>query len=126
MFAAPGPPSTTTPTFTFTDVTEQAGTHFRHTNGGFGRKYLPETMGSGCAFLDFDNDGWLDILLLNDRPLGSGGDTTRGAPSPKSSGQTAALYRNNHNGTFTDVTPGSGLDVPMYAMGCCVGDYDND
>jgi hypothetical protein len=110
----------------FTDVTEPAGIHFRHTNGGFGRKYLPETMGSGCAFLDFDNDGWLDILLLNDRSLAGTGGAANGRVSPEAHMRTAALYRNNHDGTFTDVTHGSGLDVPMYAMGCCVGDYDND
>jgi hypothetical protein len=117
----------------FTDVTEQAGIHFHHTNGGFGRKYLPETMGSGCAFLDFDNDGWLDILLLNGRSLGrseeSPGDRNNPRsqiPNPRTGIPTAALYRSNRNGTFTDVTRGSGLDVPMYAMGCCVGDYDND
>src|SRR5437899_2460711 len=62
-----------TPAIHFTDVTERAGIRFRHANGGFGRKYLPETMGSGCAFLDFDGDGWLDILLLNGRPLGETG-----------------------------------------------------
>jgi enediyne biosynthesis protein E4 len=110
------------PTVTFVDVTRQAGIQFRHTNGGSGRKYLPETMGSGCAFFDFDGDGWLDILLLNDRPIsetGRAGDRSRPVA-------TAALYRNNRDGTFADVTRGSGLDVPLYAMGCCAGDYDND
>src|SRR5262249_28277925 len=57
------------PTVRFTDVSQRAGIRFRHTHGGFGKKYMPEAMGPGCAFLDFDNDGWLDILLLNGRPL---------------------------------------------------------
>jgi hypothetical protein len=77
-----------------------------------------ETMGSGCAFLDFDNDGWLDVLLLNGKPLAP---TTQPLNHP-----TTSLFRNRRNGTFTDVTRGSGLDVEIYAMGCAVGDYDND
>ncbi|MGC2636166.1 MAG: CRTAC1 family protein [Acidobacteriaceae bacterium] len=101
---------------TFTDVTAQAGIRFRHNNGGFGKKYLPETMGSGVCVIDYDNDGWPDILFVNsaDWP----GHTTKRS--------TPALYRNNHDGTFTDVTKQAGLDVEMYGMGCAVGDYDND
>ena len=72
-------------------------------------------MGSGCAFFDADGDGWLDILLIN------GKDWT-----PRGRRTTAALYRNNHNGTFTDITRGSGLDVEIYGMGVAIGDYDND
>ena len=98
-----------------TDVTAHAGIHFVHHNGAFGKKYLPETMGSGCAFVDLDGDGWPDILLLN------GKDWT-----PTGRKYTSALYRNNRNGTFTDITAGSGLDVEMYAMGVAVADYDND
>lgn len=109
----------------FSDVTRRAGIHFTHCNGSSGKKYLPETMGSGCAFLDFNQDGWLDLLLLNGRPLAEQPTDSPFArarePSP-----TPALYRNNRDGTFTDVTTGSGLDIAMYAMGCCVGDYDND
>jgi hypothetical protein len=96
-------------------VTEAAGIRFQHTNGAAGRKYLPETMGSGCAFLDFDGDGRLDILLLNGRSLAESISQT-----------TAALYRNRGDGTFADVTSASGLDLPLYAMGCAAGDYDRD
>ena len=99
----------------FTDVTSAAGIKFVHNSGRAGKKWLPETLGSGCAFLDFDGDGWPDILLLN------GKDWT-----PRGRKTLSALYHNNRNGTFTDVTAGSGLDVEMYAMGVTVGDYDND
>ncbi|HVN78134.1 MAG TPA: VCBS repeat-containing protein, partial [Terriglobia bacterium] len=100
----------------FTDITGQAGIRFRHNNGAFGKKYLPETMGAGCAFLDYNNDGWQDILLIN----GMDWRGHRRGPS------YPALYRNNKNGTFTDVTREAGLAVEMYGMGVAVGDYDND
>src|SRR5579872_4678626 len=87
----------------FTDVTQAAGIRFKHNSGREGKKYLPETLGAGAAFLDYDNDGWPDILLINSKDW-----TPRGRRS------THALYHNNHNGTFTDVTKGSGLDVEMY------------
>ncbi|MGO9229784.1 MAG: CRTAC1 family protein [Bryobacteraceae bacterium] len=99
----------------FTDVTGAAGIHFTHTAGRSGKKWLPETMGPGCAFFDFDGDGWLDILLINGKDLVPSGRHT-----------TAALYRNNRDGTFTDVTKGSGLDIEIYGMGVTIGDYDND
>jgi hypothetical protein len=102
----------------FVDITKSAGIHFVHQSAKSKRKYIVETMGSGCAFLDYDGDGWQDILLLNNAPLTGGAVTGR----PR-----LALYHNNHNGTFTDVTAASGLDrEPMYAMGVAVGDYDND
>ncbi|HXY78509.1 MAG TPA: CRTAC1 family protein [Candidatus Acidoferrales bacterium] len=104
------------PGFRFTDVTSQAGIQFQHYNGAFGGKFLPETLGSGCAFLDYDRDGWQDILLIN------GSDW----PGHKTNRTTLRLYRNNGNGTFTDVTSRSGLDVEMYGMGVAVGDYNND
>jgi enediyne biosynthesis protein E4 len=104
-----------TPPVTFTDVTEQAGIHFTHNSGRAGKKYLPETLGAGCAFFDADGDGWPDILLINSKDW-----TARGRKS------IAALYRNNHNGTFTDITAGSGLDIEIYGMGVAIGDYDND
>jgi len=101
---------------TFRDITTQSGIHFTHNNGAFGKKYLPETMGPGCAFIDYDNDGWPDILLINDT-------NWPGHPGPQT---TPRLYHNNHDGTFTDVTAKSGLTVPIFGMGVAVGDYDND
>jgi hypothetical protein len=100
----------------FVDVTAHSGIHFLHNNGAFGRKYLPETMGSGVCFLDYDNDGWQDILLVNSMDW-SGHESGKSLP---------ALYHNNQDGTFTDVTTEAGLAVEMYGMGCAVGDYDND
>src|SRR5690348_12532138 len=99
---------------TFRDITAQAGIHFIHNNGAFGKKYLPETMGPGCAFIDYDNDGWPDILLVN-------GENWPGRPGPIT---TPKLYHNNHDGTFTDVTRKSGLAIPMFGLGVAVGDYD--
>ncbi len=104
------------PPVRFVDVTAQAGIHFRHDNGASGKKWLPETMGSGCAFLDYDNDGWLDILFVNGKPLNV----------DRSERSTVVLYRNNRNGTFTDATHDVGLRVDLYGMGVAVGDYDND
>jgi enediyne biosynthesis protein E4 len=100
----------------FTDVTAQAGIHFKHNSGAFGKKYLPETIGAGAAFIDYDNDGWQDILLVNSTDW----------PEHKQSHTTAALYHNNHDGTFTDVTRAAGLAVEMYGIGAAVGDFDND
>jgi enediyne biosynthesis protein E4 len=100
----------------FVDVTTAAGIQFRHQNGAFGKKYLPETMGSGGAFLDADGDGWLDVLLINSK-------TWPGRPPARA---THALYRNKGDGTFADVTAASGLGVEMYGMGAAAADYDND
>jgi hypothetical protein len=107
------------PRVRFTDVTDCAGIRFRHVNGATGKKLLPETMGSGCAFLDFDNDGHQDLLLLNGCPWP--GFEPAGLPAP-----TPALYRNKGDGTFEDVTRVAGLDIPLYALGVAVGDFDND
>ena len=103
-------------TITFRDVTEKAGIRFVHNNGAFGKKYLPETMGPGVAFIDYDNDGWQDIFIVN------------GTDWPGHSGKhsTPKLYHNNHDGTFTDVTHKAGLDIEILGMGVAVGDYDND
>jgi hypothetical protein len=102
---------------TFTDVTSAAGIRFRHNSGAFGRKYLPETMGSGAAFFDADGDGWQDALLINSRNWPG---------RPASSTSRHALYRNNRNGTFSDITAPSGLGVSMYGLGVAAADYDND
>jgi hypothetical protein len=105
------------PGFRLTDVTSSAGIRFRHNSGAFGGKFLPETLGSGCAFLDYDGDGWQDILLIN-------GTDWPGHHTQKS---TLHLYRNNRNGTFTDVTRSAGLEATeMYGMGVAVGDFNND
>jgi hypothetical protein len=98
------------------DVTSAAGLQFRHNTGAYGGKLLPETLGAGCAFLDYDADGWQDILLVN-------GMDWAGHKRQRS---TLRLYRNNRNGTFTDVTRAAGLDVEMYGMGVAVGDWNND
>jgi hypothetical protein len=107
----------------FEDITHFAGLHFTHNNAASGKKYLPETMGSGVAFLDYDNDGWQDILLVNgeDSP-----NPSTNSNSKKHHSTTLALYHNNHDGTFTDVTQKAGLAVEMMGMGVAVGDYDND
>ena len=99
----------------FLDVTTAAGISFTHNSGRAGKKWLPETMGSGCAFFDFDGDGWADILLLNSKDW-----------APRGRKSLPALYRNLGNGKFQNVTLGSGLDVEMYAIGVAVADYDND
>jgi hypothetical protein len=101
----------------FQDVTARAGIHFRHNNGAFGKKWLPETMGPGCAFIDYDNDGYPDIILIN-------GDDFAG--HPHGGATTLKLYHNNHDGTFTDVTRRAGLAIPMFGFGVAIGDYDND
>jgi hypothetical protein len=102
--------------FSLTDATAAAGIDFHHNSGAFGAKYLPETMGPGCAFLDYDNDGWLDILLVNGMDW----------PGHKSRRSTLKLYRNNRNGTFSDVTERAGLAVEMYGLGVAVADFNND
>jgi hypothetical protein len=103
----------------FADITSQAGIRFIHENGAYGDKLLPETMGGGVAFFDFDNDGFQDLLFIN-----SGywpGHVPPGKTQP-----VMALYRNDGHGHFTDVTAGSGLDFSCYGMGVAIGDYDND
>ena len=107
------------PTVKFTDITAAAGIKFVHNNGAYGDKLLPETMGGGVAFFDYDNDGHQDLLFVNSTYWP--GHVPPGKPPP-----TMALYRNDGRGRFTDATAGSGLDVSLYGMGVAVGDYDND
>jgi enediyne biosynthesis protein E4 len=108
------------PAVRFTDVTREAGIDFTHVNGAYGEKLLPETMGGGVAFLDFNNDTAPDLLFVNST-YWAWDSTAAGKPQP-----TMALYWNDGKGRFTDVTAGSGLDVSFYGMGAAVGDYDND
>jgi hypothetical protein len=100
----------------FEDVTRAAGIHFTHNSGAIGKKWLPETMGPGVAFIDYDNDGWQDILFVNGMDW----------PGHTRKHTTLALYHNNQNGTFTDVTRQAGLGIEMYGMGVAIGDFDND
>ena len=113
--STPAAPTAESPVH-FVDITRSAGINFTHYTGAFGKRYLPETMGAGCAFIDYDNDGRPDILLID------GADF----PGHQTRRTTLKLYHNNGDGTFTDVTAKAGLDVPMYGMGVAVGDYDND
>jgi enediyne biosynthesis protein E4 len=107
---------TAKPAIQFTDVTKSAGVNFVHYNGAFGKRYLPETLGPGVAFIDYDSDGWQDLIFTNGMDW----------PGQHRRTSTPHLFRNNHNGTFTDVTHAAGLDVELYAMGIAVGDFDND
>jgi enediyne biosynthesis protein E4 len=108
------------PGFRLVEVAAPAGIQLRHNSGARGGKLLPETLGSGCAFLDYDGDGWQDVLLIN------GMNWPTDLPGSKRERSTLRLYRNNRNGTFTDVTQRAGLDVEMYGMGVAAGDYNND
>ena len=112
-------PEVQAPAVHFTDVTSAAGIRFTHVTGAYGEKLLPETMGSGVAFFDFDNDADQDLLLINS-------DFWPGQVDADAPRSTMALYENDGRGQFTDVTHAAGLDVPLYGMGVAVGDYDND
>ena len=105
----------------FTDQTQQAGIHFKHTNGASKERYLPETMGSGGLFFDYNNDGHLDIYLVN-------GGTLSGTSQPHRHPDHAnVLYRNTGDGTFVDATAEAGLQHNYgYGIGCLAADYDND
>lgn len=112
---AQAPKPAAQPPLRFVDATAASGIKFVHDSGRAGKKLLPETMGSGVALFDADGDGWLDILFVNSRDW-----------KPGKSRSLQAFYRNNRNGTFTDATKGSGLDVQLYGLGAAAGDYDND
>ena len=127
VIAPAPPPGATYSGITFKDITSQAGINFTHVNGAFGQKWLPETMGSGVAWIDYDGDGFQDLFIVNSRNWTDAeraeGHQPTGAPSTIS---TCKLFHNNGNGTFTDVTHSAHLDIPIYGMGVTVGDYDND
>ena len=112
------PPAPQTPPANFIDVAQKAGLTMMNVFGGIDtKKYIIETTGTGVAIFDYDNDGWPDILVIN-------GTTLQGFPPGK--GPTNHLYRNNHDGTFADVTVKAGMDATGWGPGACVGDYDND
>ncbi|MFQ5530291.1 MAG: CRTAC1 family protein [Gemmatimonadota bacterium] len=96
------------------DVTSESGLSFRHTNGAEGDKWMPETVGSGGGWLDYDGDGWLDIFLVNGRSWSDSGSAR------------AALFRNQRDGTFADVSRETGADISVYGMGAAFGDFDGD
>lgn len=103
----------------FVDEAAAAGVSFKHALGNTGRFYFIETLPPGCAFLDYNNDGYLDLFLIQSGPV-TPPESVKNRPH-------CALYRNNKNGTFTDITSGSGLDKDLgYGMGIAVADYDND
>ncbi|MCH7474687.1 MAG: CRTAC1 family protein [Gemmatimonadetes bacterium] len=108
------------PRITFTDVTDRSGITFRHFSG-HRTTQLPEDMGSGAAWADYDNDGWLDLFVVN-----QAGPLTLSADEVRSSSARSALYRNNGDGTFTDVSASAGIDYRSHGMGAAWGDYDND
>lgn len=103
------------PAITFADVTTQSGIRFVHNSGRAGRKWLPETMGSGVAFFHANDDGWPDLFFVNGRDW-----------EPRGRRTLSALYLNDGRGGFRDATAGSGLDVELYGIGAAAGDYDND
>jgi enediyne biosynthesis protein E4 len=115
------------PKLPWTDITDTSGITFVHDNGAAGEKLLPETMGGGCGFIDYDGDGDQDILFVNSKPWqydlqkaqGTTSETTGDLP-------TLALYQNDGQGKFVDVTEASGLNVSLFGQGCAFGDFDND
>jgi hypothetical protein len=110
-------PQPSIPALPFTDITAASGVDFVHENGAYGARMLPETMGGGVAFFDYDLDGFQDLLLINSSPWPWQRSDTDGY---------SRLYRGNGDGTFEDVTEAAGLAFAMYGMGVAVGDYDGD
>ena len=103
----------------FQDIAEKAGlAHWRHQMGPSKKQFILETVGSGVGLLDYDNDGWLDIYLVN--------GSTYDALAGKSAAPRAALFHNNHDGTFTEVAEKAGVTNEHWGFGVAVGDYDND
>jgi hypothetical protein len=117
LLAILGPPAAGDCPVTFTDVAAQSGLRFLHDRGATPEHRLPEMMGSGLAWLDYDNDGWMDLFVVQSGPL---------PPSPRGEKPGNRLYHNEHDGTFTDVTEKAGLHNTAYGMGAVAADYDND
>ncbi|PYR20716.1 MAG: CRTAC1 family protein, partial [Acidobacteria bacterium] len=116
-----GPPAIAPPDVAFVDITRQAGVTFEHENGADGQKLLPETMGGGVAFFDFNNDGRPDLIFVDSRPWPWSARVTSHERQSR-----LVLYRNDGGGHFTDVTRAAGLAVDLYGMGVAAADYDND
>src|SRR4029079_7378951 len=114
------PSASPVPTVPFAEITAEAGIKFRHGNGAYGEKLLPETMGSGAAFFDYDNDGDQDLLLINSNYW-----TWKRPPGTEKDAPTSALYQNDGKGKFTDVTKDAGLALDCYGMGVAIGDYNS-
>src|SRR4029077_8763261 len=113
------------PTGNFKDVTEARGIHFQGLASHTSKKYFPETMGSGVALFDYDNDGRLDLFVVNGAPLAD--PTHKGTiPQKNGPGSWNRLYHQKTNGVFEDVTEKAGLQGIGYGIGVAVGDYDND
>jgi hypothetical protein len=115
---APGADPAVPPAVRFTDITESAGIDFVHVNGAYGERLMPETIGSGAAFFDYDRDGDQDLFLVNSREW-EGHETLAEPP-------TQRLYRNDGSGRFEDVTARAGLALSAYGMGVAIGDVDGD
>ncbi len=119
LLVGPGTPALlAAPPIRFRDITDSGGIAFVHRDGSSGRRHIVETVTCGLGLIDYDNDGYLDLLFLN-------GGSLPGSP-PTDAAPSNALYRNNRDGTFMDQTAASGVGLPGYAMGCAVADYDND
>jgi len=115
--ARPAVAATQPPTVQFTDITDAAGVDFVHVNGAYGERLMPETIGSGAAFFDYDNDGDQDLFLANFRNW---------PDHPGDGTPTQALYRNDGSGRFENVSEAAGLAIESYGMGVAIGDYDGD
>src|SRR5688572_7345584 len=110
---------------TFENVAKAAGVTFTHVNGASPEKYLVETMGSGAAFLDYDNDGWIDLFVVDGGSMAAAGKSEPAAPKPEAKAGHR-LFHNEGKGIFKDVTAASGIVHREYGMGACAGDVDGD